>query len=88
MLREKCPKIVAMVESSIKSDPITSVVRHEFRDRDLLRIMDAPIESVDVDVERNGLKSDHLGLGAEHGRRRQTLDYDARMIVQEFQRRR
>lgn len=86
MLRERCPKIVAMVESSIKSDPITSVVRHEFRDRDLLRIMDAPIEY--VDVERNGLKSDHLGLGAEHGRRRQKLDYDARMIVQECQLRR
>jgi hypothetical protein len=45
--------------------------------------MDALIEYVEVGC--NGLKSDALRLGAEHGRRRQTQGYDARMIVREFQ---
>lgn len=85
MLRENCADIVAMVASAIKSDPITSAVRHSEQgdSNDLSKIMDALIEY--VEVGRNGLKSEALKLGEEHGRRRKKQGYDARMMVREFQ---
>ena len=85
MLRENCAEIVATVASAIKSDPITSAVRLSGqRDAgDLPKIMDALIEY--VEVGRNGLKSEALKLGEEHGRRRRKQGYDARMMVREFQ---
>jgi ActR/RegA family two-component response regulator len=81
VLRENCADIVARVSSAAQSDPIMSAARYEADN--LSKIMDALIEY--VEVGRNGLKSEALTLGAEHGRRRKKEGYDARMVVREFQ---
>jgi ActR/RegA family two-component response regulator len=81
VLRENCADIVARVSVAAQTDPIMSAARYEADD--LSKIMDALIEY--VEVGRNGLKSEALSLGAEHGRRRKQEGYDARMIVREFQ---
>jgi ActR/RegA family two-component response regulator len=84
VLREHCADILARAGSAIKSDPILSAA-HSFRTRedDLPKIMDTLIEY--VEFGRNGLKTEALKLGAEHGRRRKKQGYDARMVVREFQ---
>ncbi len=81
VLRENCADIVAWVSVAAQSDPIMSAARYEADN--LSKIMDALIEY--VEVGRNGLKSEALTLGAEHGRRRKKEGYDARMVVREFQ---
>jgi DNA-binding response OmpR family regulator len=85
VLRENCADIVAKVASAMKSDPITSAARlsRQSDNGDISKIMDALIEY--VDVGRNGLKSEALKLGLEHGRRRKKQGCDALMIVREFQ---
>jgi DNA-binding response OmpR family regulator len=85
VLRENCADIVAKVASAMKSDPLTSAARlsRQSDNGDISKIMDALIEY--VDVGQNGLKSDALKLGAEHGRGRKKQGYDARMMVREFQ---
>jgi ActR/RegA family two-component response regulator len=84
LLREHCADIVARVSAAAKSDPIISAAHSgQFEADNLLKIMDALIEY--IEVGRNGLRSEALTLGAEHGRRRKKEGYDARMIVREFQ---
>ena len=84
VLREHCADIVAKTDSAIKSDPILSAADSSRpRERDLPKIMDALIEY--VEFGRNGLKSEALRLGTEHGRRRKKQGYDVRMVVREFQ---
>jgi DNA-binding response OmpR family regulator len=82
VLRENCADILARVKSAIKSDPILGAA-HAVSEDDLPKIMDTLIEY--VDVGRNGLESEALRLGAEHGRRRKKQGYDAKMLVREFQ---
>lgn len=85
VLRENCADIVAKVASAMKSDHITSSARlSRLSDNgDISKIMDALIEY--VDVGQNGLKSEALKLGLEHGRSRKKQGYDARMMVREVQ---
>jgi ActR/RegA family two-component response regulator len=83
VLHENCADIVAMVASRFKSDPILSTAPALPRKDDLLKIMEALIEY--VEVGRNGMEPKALRLGAEHGRRRRRQGYNARMIVREFQ---
>ena len=83
VLRENCAGILAMVASAVKSDPILSAAHASPRENDLAKLMEALIEH--VDVGRNGLESEALRLGAEHGSRRQKQGYDAQMLVREFQ---
>jgi ActR/RegA family two-component response regulator len=84
VLRENCADIVARVSVAAQNDPIMTAVRSgQYEADNLSKIMDALIEY--VEVGRNGLKSEALTLGAEHGRRRKREGYDARMIVREFQ---
>jgi ActR/RegA family two-component response regulator len=84
LLREHCADIVARVSAAAKSDPIISAAQSgQYEADNLPKIMDALIEY--IEVGRNGLRSEALTLGAEHGRRRKKEGYDARMIVREFQ---
>jgi ActR/RegA family two-component response regulator len=84
VLRENCKEVVAAIWSAIETDAVLSVLnRSSQRGAELSRIMDALIEY--VELGRNGLKSEALELGAEHGIRRKKQGYDARMIVREFQ---
>ena len=85
MLRENCADIVARVASALKTDPLTSAVARVSGHNagDLPEIMDALIDY--VEVGKNGLKSEALKLGAEHGRHRKKQGYDARMMLREFQ---
>jgi ActR/RegA family two-component response regulator len=84
LLRENCADIVARVSAAAQSDPIISAAQFgQYEADNLPKIMDALIEY--IEVGRNGLRSEALTLGAEHGRRRKKEGYDARMIVREFQ---
>jgi ActR/RegA family two-component response regulator len=84
LLRENCADIVARVSAAAKSDPIISAAQSgQYEADNLPKIMDALIEY--IEVGRNGLRSEALTLGTEHGRRRKKEGYDARMIVREFQ---
>jgi ActR/RegA family two-component response regulator len=87
ILRENCGEIVAGIRAAIQDDPILSTAPlsrgRESRGNNLSKIMDALIEY--MEVGRNGLKSEALKLGAEHGRRRRKQGYDLLMVVREFQ---
>lgn len=84
VLRENRPDILSGVESAVQSEPIFSSARL-FRsgDDDFPGLVDALIEYVEVGP--NGLKSEALKLGTEHGRRRKKQGFDFRLVVREFQ---
>ena len=84
VLRENCANIIAKVGDKIKGDSVLSAADFSrAREDNLQKMMDALIEH--VEAGRNGLTSEVLRLGVEHGRRRQKQGCDARMVVREFQ---
>ena len=85
VLRTNTPYISEHVLAAMKQDPLISAVplSDEERTAYVPQVLTSLIEY--LEMGRNGLPSEVLKFGAEHGRARKRQGYDARMAVRDFQ---
>lgn len=85
LLRTNVPYISDHVLAGMKHDPLTSSVPLSDAER-IAYVPDVLSSLIDyVEMGKNGLPSEVLKLGAEHGKVRKKQGYDARMTARDFQ---